>query len=255
MHDRAKRGAGLSRSVFSSSWVRRCMSDYEEDDAPRLGVSTIVVALTVAVLAAAIGYNALTQTAPQASQADAQGMSDSDPITGSTRVTVDVANEDPRGTVTLRYDATVESVQRELAASGLYSGKVDGVSGQRTKIAIIAYQRSNGLDETGFATPELIEHIRYTRRITEAVNMTDATPVLPQRPAPLKAADTVTRVQTGLAELGYEPGAINGQLGQQTRNAILRFERDRGIAPTGDISPTLIVELEKMSARGPTRSN
>ena len=75
------------------------MSDYEEDDAPRLGVSTIVVALTVAVLAVAIGYNALTQTAPQASQADAQGISDSDPITGSTRVTVDVANEDPRGTV------------------------------------------------------------------------------------------------------------------------------------------------------------
>jgi peptidoglycan hydrolase-like protein with peptidoglycan-binding domain len=230
------------------------MSDYEEDDAPRLGVSTVVAALTVAVLAAAIVYNALTQSAPQASQA--APMSDSNPITGSTRVTVDVANEDQRGnTVTLRYDATVESVQRELAASGLYSGKVDGVSGQRTKIAIIAYQRANGLDETGLATPELVEHIRYTRRIAEAVNMTDATPVQPQRFAPQRAADAVTRVQVGLAELGYEPGAINGQLGQETRNAILRFERDHGIAPTGDISPTLIVELEKMSARGPTRAN
>jgi peptidoglycan hydrolase-like protein with peptidoglycan-binding domain len=100
-----------------------------------------------------------------------------------------------------------------------------------------------------------VEHIRYTRRITEAVNMTDAAPVRPQRLPPLKPADTVTRVQVGLAELGYEPGAINGQLGQATRNAILRFERDRGIAPTGDISPTLIVELEKMSTRGPTRAN
>jgi len=155
----------------------------------------------------------------------------------------------------LRYDATVESVQRELAASGLYSGKVDGVSGQRTKIAIVAYQRANGLDETGLASPELVEHIRYTRRITEAVNMTDATPAQPQHLAPLKPVDTVTRVQVGLAELGYEPGAINGQLGQQTRNAILRFEHDRGIAPTGDISPTLIAELEKMSARGSTRAN
>lgn len=231
------------------------MSDYEEDDAPRLGVSTVVVALTVAVLAVAIGYNALTQTAPQASQADAQGMSDSDPITGSTRVTVDVANEDPRGTVTLRYDAMVESVQRELAASGLYSGKVDGVSGQRTKIAIIAYQRANGLDETGLASPELVEHIRYTRQITDALNMTDATPAKPQPLAPQKAVDTVTRVQVGLAELGYEPGAINGELGQQTRAAILKFERDRGIAPTGDISSTLIVELEKMSTRGSTRAN
>jgi peptidoglycan hydrolase-like protein with peptidoglycan-binding domain len=231
------------------------MSDYEEDDAPRLGVSTVVVALTVAVLAVAIVYNTLTQTEPQPNQVDAAAMADSDPITGSTRVTVDVANEDQRGTVTLRYDATVESVQRELAASGLYSGKVDGVSGQRTKIAIIAYQRANGLDETGLASPELVEHIRYTRQITDALNMTDAMPAKPQPLAPQKPVDTVTRVQVGLAELGYEPGAINGELGQQTRAAILKFERDRGIAPTGDISPTLIVELEKMSTRGATRAN
>lgn len=231
------------------------MSKYEEEDAPRLGVSTVVVALTVAVLAVAIVYNTLTQSAPHASLAD---MSDSDPITGSTRVTVDAAAEEPGGTVTLRYDTTVENVQRELAASGLYSGKVDGVSGQRTKIAIIAYQRANGLDETGLASPELVEHIRYTRQITEAVNMTGSTSAVATKQALLrqKPVDTVTRVQVGLAELGYEPGAINGELGQQTRAAILRFERDRGIAPTGDISPTLIVELEKMSTRGnSTRAN
>jgi peptidoglycan hydrolase-like protein with peptidoglycan-binding domain len=233
------------------------MSDYEEDDAPHLGASTIVVALTVAVLAVAIVYNTLTQSAPHSSLADGTPVSDSDPITGSTRVTVDAAHDEQPGTVTLRYDATVESVQRELAASSLYSGKVDGVSGQRTKIAIIAYQRANGLDETGLASPELIEHIRYTRQITDALNMTEAmpAPAKPQRLAPQKAVDTVTRVQVGLAQLGYEPGVINGELGQATRAAILRFERDRGIAPTGDISPTLIVELEKMSVRGSTRAN
>jgi peptidoglycan hydrolase-like protein with peptidoglycan-binding domain len=231
------------------------MTDYEEEDALRLGASTVVVALTVAVLAVAIIYNTLTQSAPHASFADGALLSETDPITGSTRVTVDVANEEQRGTVTLRYDAMVETVQRELAASGLYSGRVDGVSGQRTKIAIIAYQRSNGLDETGLASPELVEHIRYTRQITDALNMTEAMPAKSQRLAPRRAVDTVTRVQVGLAQLGYRPGAINGELGRETRNAILKFERDRGIAPTGDISPTLIVELEKMSARGSMRAN
>jgi peptidoglycan hydrolase-like protein with peptidoglycan-binding domain len=233
------------------------MSDFEEENTPRLGVSTVVVALTVAVLSVAIVYNTLTRYAPHASLADGGEITDSDPITGSTRVTVDAANDDQRGTVTLRYDATVESVQRELAASGLYSGKVDGVSGQRTKIAIIAYQRANGLDETGLASTDLVEHIRYTRQITDAVNMVDTTPrgAKSQRLTPQKPVDTVTRVQVGLAELGYEPGAINGELSQATRAAILRFERDRGIAPTGDISPTLIAELEKMSARGTTRAN
>lgn len=225
------------------------MSDYEEDDAPRLGVSTIVVALTVAALSVAIVYNTLTQSAPPAAIAQ-DGAAEQDPITGSTRVTVDAGSDDTGGTVTLRYDATIESVQRELAASGLYSGQVDGVSGRRTKLAIIAYQRANGLDETGQATTDLIEHIRYTRQINDAVNMTDAGTAAPRAATPTsKPVDTVTRVQVGLAELGYEPGAINGQLGQQTRNAILKFERDRGIAPTGDISSTLIAELDKMSAR------
>ena len=224
------------------------MSDYQEDDAPRLGVSTIVVALTVAALSVAIIYNTLTQSAPPAAIAQ-DGAAEPDPITGSTRVTVDAGSDDQGGTVTLRYDATIESVQRELAASGLYSGQVDGVSGRRTKLAIIAYQRANGLDETGQATADLIEHIRYTRQINEAVNMSDLGTVAPSATPQAKPADTVTRVQVGLAELGYEPGAINGQLGQQTRNAILKFERDRGIAPTGDISSTLIAELDKMSAR------
>lgn len=225
------------------------MSDYQEDDAPRLGVSTIVVALTVAMLSVAIIYNTLTQSAPPATIVQ-DGASEPDPITGSTRVTVDAGSDDQGGTVTLRYDATIESVQRELAASGLYSGQVDGVSGRRTKLAIIAYQRANGLDETGQASTDLIEHIRYTRQINEAVNMTDVGTAAPRATTPsTKPVDTVTRVQVGLAELGYEPGAINGQLGQQTRNAILKFERDRGIRPTGDISSTLIAELDKMSAR------
>jgi peptidoglycan hydrolase-like protein with peptidoglycan-binding domain len=233
------------------------MSEVEEDEAPRLGVSTILVGLTVAVLSVAIIYNTLTLPALQANLAGDPAYADADAITGSTRVTVDAANDDQAGTVTLRYDPTIESVQRELAASGLYSGQVDGVSGRRTKLAIIAYQRANGLDETGIATADLIEHIRYTRQITDAVNMTEVTPSSPARrtlPA-AKAVDTVTRVQVGLAELGYEPGTINGQLGQQTRNAILRFEHDRGIAPTGDISSTLIVELEKMNSRSATSAN
>ena len=56
------------------------MSEIEEDDAPRLGVSTIMVGLTVAVLSVAIVYNALTQSAPQAGLAGDPMMSDADPI-------------------------------------------------------------------------------------------------------------------------------------------------------------------------------
>jgi len=60
------------------------MSDYEEDDAPRLGVSTVVVALTVAVIAAAIVYNTLSQSGPLSNEANGGAASDGDTFTGST---------------------------------------------------------------------------------------------------------------------------------------------------------------------------
>ena len=63
------------------------------------------------------------------------------------------------------------------------------------------------------------------------------------------AADFVASLRDAGDLTSTLEGAINGQLGQETRSAILKFERDRGIAPTGDISATLIAELDKMSAR------
>jgi hypothetical protein len=78
------------------------MSEVEEDEAPRLGVSTILVGLTVAVLSVAIIYNTLTLPALQANLAGDPAYADADAITGSTRVTVDAANDDQAGTVTLR---------------------------------------------------------------------------------------------------------------------------------------------------------
>jgi len=59
----------------------------------------------------------------------------------------------------------------------------------------------------------------------------------------------VRRAQTGLAELAYEPGPIDGELTLQTRDAIKRFERDRGLPETGEISAALLSELEKMSGQ------
>jgi peptidoglycan hydrolase-like protein with peptidoglycan-binding domain len=230
------------------------MNSEEEGDLPRFGISTGIVGLTVAILSFAIAYNTLTQTAPHSLLADGALLSDTDPITGSTRVTVDSDNARP-GTVTLRYDPTVENVQRELIASGLYSGEVDGVTGRRTRLAIVAYQRANRLEETGAATPQLVEHIRYTRQIADAANMPEARLDGPRVLRRAKPVDTVTRVQVGLAELGYEPGTINGKLGPQTRTAILNFESDRGIALTGDISATLIAELDKMSIHRKTSDN
>ncbi len=162
---------------------------------------------------------------------------------GTARIDVDV----PGGgrTIQLKYDPTVEAVQRELAAAGFYKGMVDGVIGRKTKQAITAYQASVGLDPDGKPSQELAEHIRYTRELAEASLFTGS--ITPDPDAEARAS--VRRVQTGLAELAYSPGEINGEMSRQTRNAILAFQRDRQMPETGEISDALMAELGKMSGQ------
>jgi localization factor PodJL len=50
-------------------------------------------------------------------------------------------------------------------------------------------------------------------------------------------------VQARLRNLGYDPGPTEGRLGPETAAAIEAFQRDRGIAPTGEIDEALLSAL------------
>ncbi|MFT3989726.1 peptidoglycan-binding protein [Aestuariivirga sp.] len=154
-------------------------------------------------------------------------------------------------TIQLKYDPVVEEVQRQLLASGYYKGDIDGVTGKRTKQAIQAYQQANGLTVTGEPTPDLADHIRYTREVAEASIFTGS--VEPDPDAEARAQ--IRRVQTGLAELAYSPGVIDGKMNDQTKGAITKFQHDRGLAETGKITPDLLAELSKLSGQSDISSN
>jgi peptidoglycan hydrolase-like protein with peptidoglycan-binding domain len=162
---------------------------------------------------------------------------------GSARLEVDA----PGGgqTIQLKYDPLVETVQRELSSAGFYRGTVDGVIGRKTRQAIAEYQASVGLEPDGKATQDLIEHIRFTRAVSDASLFTGS--IKPDPDAEARAA--IRRVQTGLAELAYSPGEINGELTHQTRKAILAFQHDRQMPETGEITDGLLAELGKMSGQ------
>lgn len=55
----------------------------------------------------------------------------------------------------------------------------------------------------------------------------------------------VRDVQVLLARRGYEPGPIDGDMGYRTSRAIERFQEDRGLAVTGHIDRTLLIELDR----------
>lgn len=50
------------------------------------------------------------------------------------------------------------------------------------------------------------------------------------------ANNTVAQTQRALADLGYSPGPIDGQMGGKTRNAIMAFQGDRGYPVTGTLT-------------------
>jgi len=53
----------------------------------------------------------------------------------------------------------------------------------------------------------------------------------------------VAQIQHALKNFGYDPGAIDGNLGRNTRKAIKKFQTAKGISPTGKIDSRTYFEL------------
>jgi soluble lytic murein transglycosylase-like protein len=61
--------------------------------------------------------------------------------------------------------------------------------------------------------------------------------VLAFAPGGLAASARVAALQVGLRAHGFDPGPIDGVRGTLTTNAVIRFQRARGISPTGVAGP------------------
>lgn len=218
------------------------MKDVLEEGGPKLRPLSILALAATLTLSFAILYNAFL------GQIGARGRSSfvasGESATGaSTRVDVMISDR-RQGTIVLKYDPRVEEVQRGLLATGNYKGMVDGVAGKRTRLAIADYQRAAGIKVDGEVSGELIEHLRYTQQVAAASEFTASVAELEKDP---DEAAALRQVQTGLAELGYAPGEITGDMTSATIQAIIQFEKDRGLPRNGAMSPELLAEISKMS--------
>ena len=57
--------------------------------------------------------------------------------------------------------------------------------------------------------------------------------------------DLVLEVQNLLDQLGYEVGAPDGKLGRLTRTALIAFQRDQGLAETGQVNVKTLEDLQR----------
>lgn len=145
----------------------------------------------------------------------------------------------------------VRAVQRELAARGFDVGPPHGTANDKTKAAITAYQKAQGLPITGVATEELLRHILLGTPAQPA----GATGSVAAKAAHAdsKDASNVKVVQQVLADLGYAPGPVDGALGGATARAISAFQHDRKMPETGRISSELLRELKRVTGRDLTK--
>jgi len=75
-------------------------------------------------------------------------------------------------------------------------------------------------------------------------HMLDANPAIPASlPAAPANGDLVFEVQSKLTRLGYAPGPADGALTPRTRRAIMHFQNDAGLQPTGEIDSELLRRL------------
>jgi peptidoglycan hydrolase-like protein with peptidoglycan-binding domain len=146
----------------------------------------------------------------------------------------------------------VRAVQRELAARGFDVGPADGTPSEKSKAAISAYQKAQGLPITGVATDELLRHILLgaPAQPAGATGSVAAT----ADPATTKDISNVKTVQQTLADLGYAPGPVDGALGGATARAISAFQHDRKMPETGRITPELLAELNRVTGRDLTKT-
>ena len=161
----------------------------------------------------------------------------------------------PEGLVAAKPEAVARSradiitdIQRELSRRGLYDGPVDGMAGAKTDAAIRDFETAAKLKPSSEPSEELLRAIMRAPLKSEA-----AAPKAPARPDPIAEliapSQRVIAVQRALNDFGYGPVKSTGNYGTETISAIQKFERDRKLPVTGQISPRLLRELAALTGR------
>lgn len=144
----------------------------------------------------------------------------------------------------------VSTLQTQLTAAGCYDGPVTGVFGSLTKEGVIRCQQRNGLVVDGIvgpATQASLQRASGTQTVSQYDTLTvdqtfDQTFDAPTGQTVYTTGETlrlgsrgpaVSDLQNRLSALGYDSGSVDGIFGQQTEDAVTRFQRDRNLSVDG----------------------
>ncbi len=117
-------------------------------------------------------------------------------------------------------------VQQFLSDNGYNPGPIDGQSGPKTLAAIKLFQSDKGLFADGVVGNKTKAAMREHTGC-EGANTCIA------RDNSKANLESISGIQTFLANNGFNPGIIDGKLGSYTNEAIKAFQRKVGLIPDG----------------------
>lgn len=146
----------------------------------------------------------------------------------------------------------VKALQRAIITTGLVlRGGADGVFGNATRTALIAFQKTNGTPQTGAvsekdATTLGLGGAPAPSATPQGVSSPAGYPVYGERGA------RVTSLQNSLIAAGFSfAGGADGAFGAATAGAIMEFQRRSGLTPTGKLDDATAGRLGSAPAPAP----
>ena len=130
----------------------------------------------------------------------------------------------------------VKALQEALKELGFYTGSVDGSFGSGTRGAVTAFQKMNGLSQTGTAdsaSQTLLFEGKPKNSKGKATAVKTVSYVEGAAISSGSKGDAVVRLQIRLKELGYYTGAVDGAAGSATVSAVKAFQKKNGLTQTG----------------------
>ncbi len=124
----------------------------------------------------------------------------------------------------------VKRLQENLNTLGYNAGKPDGIFGNGTKNAVIAFQKAKGLTADGIVGTGTQNAI--TRALNEKAAANNDILKVGSKGA------KVTELQRNLNTLGYNAGTPDGAFGNGTKNAVISFQKTYGLTADGIVGKT-----------------
>jgi peptidoglycan hydrolase-like protein with peptidoglycan-binding domain len=145
----------------------------------------------------------------------------------------------------------IADIQRELMRRGYYDGVVDGRYGPRTDAAVRDFEQASGLKASPEPNEALLAAIkRSTAKPAKAPSGMRAAVQQARLEANADASSKrVLALQRALAEYGYGQIKPSGVIDADTKTAIERFERERRLPVTGQVSERVTRELASVTGR------